>query len=167
MAPTLDVGFSVDAFTVPDRQIDDLHIEMRRAKNQVEIAEGIEVAEIGAVVRDHLILGAAQDFCSAKRVFNALPQQPGKREAKELIAQEVEEPHRATFHRINQADAVYKLAAAGSPGIVEMRQVLRRNGQIRVQDHQNVALSLGKSEAYGVSLTFPGLPVKLRRTSRA
>src|SRR5262245_12210503 len=42
-----DVGGSVLPFVVPDRHVDDLEIEAGRPEEEVEIAEGVEVAEEG------------------------------------------------------------------------------------------------------------------------
>src|SRR5205085_792854 len=49
MFPARDVRLAVSARVVADRQIDDPRVQFRRAKQQVEIAERIEVAEISAI----------------------------------------------------------------------------------------------------------------------
>src|ERR1035437_10039641 len=45
VTPALDVGVAIHALAVADRQVDDFHVEMRRAEDQVEVAEGGENAE--------------------------------------------------------------------------------------------------------------------------
>ena len=76
MFPAGDVGGSVCAFTVADGEVDDLSIQLCRAEDQVKIAEGIEIAKVGAVGRDLLILFFPHDFCAAEGVFDGLSQQP-------------------------------------------------------------------------------------------
>lgn len=49
MAPALDIGFTIDAFAVTDGDIDDFRVDFGSPEDQVEIAEGIEIAEVGAL----------------------------------------------------------------------------------------------------------------------
>ena len=44
MAESADLGHAVGPLTVPDRQLRDLHVQSRRAEEQVKIAERVEVA---------------------------------------------------------------------------------------------------------------------------
>ena len=87
---------------------------MRRAEQQIEIAERIEVAEVGAVGRDALVVGAAQHLGAAQRVLDRLPEQPREGQAEELVAEQVEEAHRLLLHRVDQPHAVDELALAGA-----------------------------------------------------
>ena len=51
---------AVGALAVADRQVDDLQVQLGGAEEQVEVAERIEVAEVGAVGGDALVVGLAQ-----------------------------------------------------------------------------------------------------------
>ena len=99
MAPALNVGVAIGAFAVADGQVDDLEIVFRRAEDEIEIAEGIEIAEVGAIARRSLRSAPAEHFGPAERVLDTLTQQPGKRQAEEFVAEEIEEAHRAVLHR--------------------------------------------------------------------
>ena len=54
-----DVGFAVFARGVADRHFGGLQVELGGAEDQVEIAERIELAEIGAVARDLVVVASA------------------------------------------------------------------------------------------------------------
>src|SRR5271154_3335938 len=121
MAPAPDVGFAISPLPVTDGKIHDLEIVAGRSENQVEIAKRVQVAEIGAVPGDRLIALPAQDLGAAQSVLDALPQQPGECQAKEFVAQEVEESHGSAFHGIYQTHPVDEFALSGAPGFVESR----------------------------------------------
>ena len=89
MAPSLDVCFPVGAFGIPDRKIHKLEIVFRGSKEQIEIAERIEVAEVRTVGGNGVIRPLAEGLGAAQRVFDVLAQQPGEREAEEAIAEAV------------------------------------------------------------------------------
>src|SRR5438093_1721597 len=63
--PATDVRLAVGARLVAHRQVEDLHVEARRAQQQVEIAERVELAEVGAPRRDAFVVGAAQHLRAA------------------------------------------------------------------------------------------------------
>lgn len=56
MFPAGDVGGAVGALAVADGQVDDLQVEFCRAEDQVEVAEGVEVAEVGTVRLDQFVI---------------------------------------------------------------------------------------------------------------
>src|ERR1700730_7275869 len=116
MRPALDVGFPVCAFTVTNREVDELEIVFGRSKNQIEIAEWINFTEICAIGGDHFIITLAEHLGPAQRVFDVLAKKPGERQAEEFVAKKIEEPHGLLLHRIDQANAVDELRFAGSPG---------------------------------------------------
>ena len=60
MAKAGDLRLAVGARAVADRQFDDLEVELGGAEEQVEVAEGIEVAEEGAVGGDALVVASAR-----------------------------------------------------------------------------------------------------------
>src|SRR5882762_10543752 len=54
--PSLNIGCTISALAITHRQIGDFQVIFGGAEQQIEIAEGIEVAEIGTVGRDHFIM---------------------------------------------------------------------------------------------------------------
>ena len=76
MLPAGDVGAAVGAFTVADGEVDDLAVEFGRAEDQVKIAEGVKVAEVGTVGGDLLILFFPHYFRTAKGIFDRLAEHP-------------------------------------------------------------------------------------------
>jgi hypothetical protein len=48
--PSADIGRTVDALAVVDRQIDHLQIEFGRSEQEIKVAERIEVAKKGPAV---------------------------------------------------------------------------------------------------------------------
>src|SRR5262249_51265918 len=82
--PALDLRRAIPAFAVADRQIGNLQIELCRAEQQVEVSERIEIAEVCAVGRYQLVVGAPQHFRAAERVLDALTEEPRECEAEEL-----------------------------------------------------------------------------------
>ena len=65
MLPAADIGGSVGTFAVTDGQVNNFTIQFGRAEDEIEIPEWIEIAEVGAVRRDALVVRAEQHFCSA------------------------------------------------------------------------------------------------------
>src|SRR5262249_50098002 len=55
MLPAMDVGGPVGAGSIADGQLQDAQVEFGRAKEQIEIAERIEVAEITPVPGDEVV----------------------------------------------------------------------------------------------------------------
>src|SRR5438105_13268664 len=65
-----DLRVAVRARAVPDGQVDDLHVEARGAEQEIEVAEGIEVAEEGAVAGDAIVVLFVEDLRAAERVLD-------------------------------------------------------------------------------------------------
>ena len=86
-----------------------------------------------------------QHLGAAQRVFDRLLEQPRQRQREELVAEQVQEAHRLAFHRIDQAHAVDELALARDQRAIELGQILGRDGQIRVEDHQHVVAAPRRS----------------------
>ena len=76
MFPTGDVGGAIGAFTVADGEVDDLSVQLCRAEDQVKIAEGIEISEVGTVGGDLFVIFTPHYFCTAQRILDGLSQQP-------------------------------------------------------------------------------------------
>ena len=62
-------------------------VEPRRAEQQVEVAEGIEVAEEGAVGGDALVVLAVERLRAAERVAHLLAEQPREQQGEELVGE--------------------------------------------------------------------------------
>src|SRR6185437_4822269 len=90
VTPALDVGVPVGALAVADGKVDNLQVIFGGAEDQIEIAERVDLPEITAVGGDDFVIVAAQYFRAAKRVLDALTQQPGKRHTEEFVAQMIE-----------------------------------------------------------------------------
>ena len=60
VAPALDVRLAVRALAVADRHVHDAQVQLRRAEEQVEVAERIEVAEVRAVGGDPLVVSSSR-----------------------------------------------------------------------------------------------------------
>jgi hypothetical protein len=93
MLKAADPGTFIGAFAVTDDHLGYFQVQLGGAKQQVEIAKGVEIVEIAAVFADQLIIGTEQHFRSSQSVFQTLPKQIGEEPAEELIARVVEETH--------------------------------------------------------------------------
>src|SRR6185369_3786202 len=62
MFPTGDVGGTVGAFTIADREVHDLEVKLGCSKDQVKIPKRIEISKVGAVGSDLLIILAPHDL---------------------------------------------------------------------------------------------------------
>src|SRR5512138_3758813 len=109
MFPARDVRGAVGPLAVTDWQVDDLAVELGSAEDQIIITEWVEVAEVGAVGSDPLIILFPENLCAAERILDRLPKQPGERHTEKFVAQEVERLHGFLFHGIDQADPVDEL----------------------------------------------------------
>src|SRR5580765_7902565 len=166
MPPTLDVGRAVLTRTVANRNFYDLQLELRSSEEQVEVSERVEIAEVGAVMRDPCIVGFPQDLGPTQGVLDRLPKQPGESPAEKLVAEEVEKTHRLVRHRVDQAHTVDELALSAADYFEEPREVDRCDRKVRVQDHEDIALGLVEAEAYGVALSLALLPVEANIDTR-
>ncbi len=78
MTPALDLGGAVSPLPVSHRQIDDLQVQLCSTENQVKIAEGVKVSEIGSVLFNSSVLFPFQDLGSTESVFDRLSKEPEK-----------------------------------------------------------------------------------------
>src|SRR6476659_4388276 len=109
VTPALDVRRAVRPLPVPNWQVHDAQRQPRRAEEQIEVAERVEVAKISTVGGNPLIVRPAQHFGSAQGVFDRLSKKPRKRQAEELVPEQIPEAHRFLFHRVHEPDAVDEL----------------------------------------------------------
>ena len=77
-----------------DRRLDDLEVLLRRAEDQVEIAERIEIAEIVALARQHFVILAQQHLGAAQRIGQARVDEIAEQIGEDAVGDEIERPHR-------------------------------------------------------------------------
>src|SRR5262249_35912823 len=120
---TGDLSLAVSAAGIADGNLNRLEAELRRAEDQLEVPERIEISEITARGLDPRVVGAPQRLSAAQRVGEALRQQPGKEQREGLVGDQIEDAHRLLLHRINEPGAVDELALAGPNRIPKLRQL--------------------------------------------
>src|SRR6185437_5393074 len=152
MLPALNVRLPVLPLPVTYRQPQNLQVVARCSKQKVEVAERIDLAEVSTICRNRLVMDSAEDLGAAKAVLHALAQQPRERKAEELVAEQVEEAHRLLLHRIDQSHSVDEVTSSRTPRLIKPRQVLRRNSQVGIQNHQQVAARSFESQSNCISL---------------
>lgn len=155
--PALDVRRAVGAVPVADRHVHDLQVQVGGSEKQVEIPEWVEIPEEGAVGDDPFVIGAPEDLGPAKGVLERLAQDPGEEDAECLVRAHVQEPHRRLFHGVDEPGAVGEFGAAADHGLVELGHLLRGDGEVRVQDDEEVAFGDREAGADGVALAAAGL----------
>ena len=133
-------------------------LSLRRAEEQVEVAERIEVAEVGAVRGERLVGSRRSTFVPQSVSLIGWPSSQVNARLKNLLPSRLKNRIASLFHRVDQPHAVDELALADVDGVVEARQILRRHGQIGVEDHQHVARRGGEPGAHGVALALARLP---------
>ena len=151
---TRDLGLAESARLVMDRRFDDFQVLLRRAEDQIEVAERIEIAEIVALPRQHLVVLSQQHLGAAQRVRQPGIDEIAEQIGKEAVGDEVERPHRLVLHRVDQARAVDELGLSAFDHRVIFRQRLRRHRQVGIQNHQHVAGRRGKALADGIALAL-------------
>ena len=70
MREAMDIGGAVGPLLVADGHFENLEIELGCPEQQVEISEGIELAEILPVGSDAFVVSSEQHFCSTERVLD-------------------------------------------------------------------------------------------------
>src|SRR5581483_3786580 len=145
VAEHVGLRVAVDPRPVADRDLDDPEHLLRGAEEQEEVTEGVGAGEERALALDRLVVPAEERLRPAERVPDALPENPREEEAENFVAEVVERAHRLALHRVDEARAVRELAHAVAQRGVELRQVLGRDGEIAVEDHQDVAARSGES----------------------
>lgn len=87
MGESVDIRRAVRSILVSNRHLQNFKIQLRGAEQEIEVAEGIEVAEIVSVCHETKIVVPKQHFGSAQRIFDPLIEQPRERHAEKLIPQ--------------------------------------------------------------------------------
>src|SRR6266852_2520490 len=152
VAEAVDLRLAVAPRPVAHRHLDDLQSQPRGSEEEIEIAEGIEIAEVRPPRRQPPVGVAPEHLGAAEGVLDAPPENPGEGEAEELVARHVQQAHRLVLHRVDEARAVDELALAFGDGEVELGQILRRHGQVGVEDEEHVPLRRLEALAHGVAL---------------
>src|SRR5712691_6051564 len=152
-----DIGRPVGALAIADGNLHDAEVELGRAEDQIEIAEGIKVAEMRPAGREPRVVVAPDDLGAAQRVLDRLADEQGKEQSEEAIAEEVEEAHGLRIHAIDEARAHGELPGPRDHGLVELRQVLGGDGEIGIEDHQHVACGVGEAQPDRVALALAAL----------
>jgi len=64
-----DFSFSVRPSAVANRQLDDLEILLGRAEQQIEVPEGVEVAEEAAIAGNLLVIPPKKNLRATERIL--------------------------------------------------------------------------------------------------
>ena len=119
MSPAADVGIAIITCAVPNRHFGNFQIELGRTEQKIEIAKWIKIPEILAIFHDQVIVATPEHFSPAERVLDRLPQEPGKGQAEEFVAEDVQKPHGPVLQWVDKADTVDEFALAGHDSPVE------------------------------------------------
>jgi len=157
MPPTGDVGRAVGPVPVPNRNIGDLEVQPGGAEEEVEIPKGVEVTEVGSVGGDPGVVGPPEHLGAAEGVLDVLSQKPAEKDAEYLVRAHVQELHRLFLHRVHEAGAVREFGAAGNDRLVEFGEFLGGHREVRVENHEEIALSDRESRPNGITLAAAGL----------
>ena len=85
MLETADIGASIGSFLVSDGDFNNFQIQLIGPKNEVEIAKRIKITEEFPVGDESVVIFPENNLGAAKGIFKRLRKQPSKRQAKELI----------------------------------------------------------------------------------
>ena len=96
-----------------DRRLDDFEVLLGRPEDQIEIPEWIEIAEIAAFPREHLIVLAQQNLGTAQRVGEPGVDEIAEQIREKPVGDQIERTHRLLFHRVNQPGAVDEFRLPG------------------------------------------------------
>ena len=153
MTPAADVRLAVGPRLILDGKVDDLQVEARRAEEQIEVPERVEVAEITSSRDDPPIRRPVQDLRPAQRVLDLLAHDRLEQQREHLVAHHVREAHRAGLDVVDESRAIDELRRAFGPDAVEAGQLFRSNAQIAVQDHEQ--LVIGATKLSRTAFPFP------------
>ena len=138
MGKTADVGASVFSLAITNRQVNDLQIEFKSAEKQVKIPERIEFAKKRPVFGQPEVVLTEHYFCSAKRIFDWLLKQPGKKEAEKM---------NLNFDYADSKTAVLDVESAG-----KIHRAVLTNDEEKVIVYESQELDYPKWGIYAVSL---------------
>ncbi len=153
MSPALDIGIAVGACAVADGEVEDTEVEFSGTEQEVEVTEGIEVAEVGAVLGDFLVVLSEEHLGAAESILEGLAEEVAEGGAEELIAEHVEEAHGFVFHGVDEADPVDELGEAGADEFVIFGEVFRGHGEVGIEDEEDIAGGGGEGFADGAAFS--------------
>src|SRR5262249_49740974 len=116
-----------------------------------------EVAEVTAPRDKACVVVARDKLRTTERIREAVSQHERQRFREKDVAEMVEEAHRLSFHRIEQAAAIDEVGEAVAVGVIEAPEQLRRHREICVEHHEHLARTVLQAQAYGVALAFARL----------
>ena len=157
VSPPLNIGFSIEALLVANRNIHNLHVLLICSEKQFKVAERIEIAEIRSTAIDAFVVRSPHDFSTAQGVLHGLTEQPREDHAECLVRAKIGELHRLPRHRVNQPHAVGEITFPRGQHLDELRQILRGHREVRIEDHKDVSGGRAKTLSLRVSLAFAGL----------
>jgi hypothetical protein len=96
-------------------------------------------------------LGAAQS------VRVTLIQEPGEEKREGSVRDQIEKSHSLVSHRVDQPRSVYEFTAPRLHCVPELGQLLRWHGEVRIQNHQDVATGDVEAGEHRIGLALPGL----------
>ncbi|MFM1943589.1 MAG: hypothetical protein RI897_2571, partial [Verrucomicrobiota bacterium] len=153
MAPALDIGIAVGACAVADGEVEYAQVEFRGAEEEVEIAEGIEVTEVGAVFGDLFVVLFEEDFGAAEGILEGLAEEVAEGGAEELVTEHIEEAHGFIFHGVDEADTIDELGEAGADEFVVFGEVFGGHGEVGIEDEEDIAGSGGEGFTDGAAFS--------------
>src|SRR5258707_9804784 len=98
--PSLDVGITVDSFLVANGDINNFKVLFVSAEKQVEIAERIEVPEVGTSPVDAFVVLAPERLGTTECILNRLSQKPGEGHTERLVRTKIGKLHCSLIHGV-------------------------------------------------------------------
>ena len=156
MSETLDLSCSVLPRIVADRYLSDRQVGPGRSEDQVEIAKGITFSDILPVPGNDQIVSSQERFRPAQRVLDPHARKRGKGQTEEFVPDHIEKPHGILLRPLHQTAADHELADPRYHGIVELREVLRPDGEISVRMIRTSPVACSNPVRTASPLTSPG-----------
>ena len=119
--PSLDVSVAIEPLLIANRYIYDFKVLLIGAKKQIEIAERIEIPEVGAAPVDTFIVFAPKDLGTAQRILKRLSQEPGEYHAESLVRAKIGKLHCSLVHGVDQPHSIGEVCFARSEHLDELR----------------------------------------------
>ena len=101
----LDLYLAIGAGAVADGKVHDLHVLLGGAEEEIEVAEGIELAEVAAAGGEPFVVNAPEDLGAAEGVLVGLAEDEAERQAEEFVGIEIQQPHGLALHGARQETA--------------------------------------------------------------
>src|SRR5215203_1799058 len=119
-------------------------------KQELEIAERVEVAEIVAPANEPLVVAPRHKLGAAQAVSELHVEHEAQHLREEHIAEPVEESHRFAFHWVDEAGAIHEVGGAGAVRVEEPRQLSGGHREMGVESREHISRGLGKTEPDGI-----------------